>query len=111
MTGVFNRRLAGACSWWSNNCQRGFVRGRQGLMNILDMDTYARIAHMLADPKLAIPLMICFFNFAAAFPSIAHAWLFLCLEYAGFPDYIITFSGRYTKIIRDISMWMGQFFL
>jgi len=89
VAGVVNNRFAGALFNWSDAAQRGFVRGRQGLMNIVDIDTYARIVTMLSAAN-CIPLLV-LFDFATAFPSVAHKWLQLCLEYAGFPEHMRNF--------------------
>ena len=70
--------------------QRGFVPGRQLIENIVDLDTEGRIYGMKAASSFAggsgcCPILA-FWDFAAAFPSVAHAWLFLVLEARGVPD-------------------------
>ena len=63
--------------------QRGFVPGRQLTSNVLDLDAYAHI-HALSSDSNKLPLLV-FFDFAAAFPSISHTWLFLILRALNFP--------------------------
>ena len=76
---------------YAHPAQRGFVAGRQGLQNVVDIDTRARIADILAGtPSYLFPLLL-LFDFAAAFPSVAHRWLYLCLLYARVPPHVINF--------------------
>jgi len=89
-TSIINRRLSIAAAEWAHKAQRGFVVGRQGLQNIVDIDTKARIADMVANISKSLPLLV-LFDFAAAFPSVAHAWLFLCLQAARLPQLIINY--------------------
>ena len=80
---------------WSNQSQRGFVKGRQGLDNVVDVDTNARILELLAS-KLDVPAIV-LYDYAAAFPSVAHAYLFLCLSAAALaPGLIAFFTALYT---------------
>ena len=67
--------------------QRGFVAKRQLLQNVLELDTYAHI-HAMSSSPLHMPLLV-FFDFAAAFPSVSHQWLFLTLTALQFPTGII----------------------
>ena len=56
----------------------------------MDLDTCARICGMAALAPIAKGKLICpllaFFDFAAAFPSVAHEWLFAVLAARGCPD-------------------------
>jgi len=115
VAGVTNDKLAGVVAKWSNKAQRGFVRGRQGLQIIVEVDTYARLADMLSQPGL-LALMI-FFDFAAAFPSIAHAWLFLAMRYMGCPAKVLNFVKalyhdnkgfiHINRVIRDFCLFLS----
>ena len=76
--------------------QRGFVSGRQLSQNTVDLDFHGRKhaleyfgksnlkeTDMLRVPTKGIAEMIpllLLFDYAAAFPSVAHAWLFLVLD-------------------------------
>ncbi len=58
--------------------QGGFVPGRQFLQNLLDIDTQARLDSM---PKNGGQLAhMIFFDFAAAFPSISHEWMWVVIK-------------------------------
>lgn len=78
----------GAC--W---IQRGFIPARQLVDNVVDVDSAARLYSMLAtqedlsdkDPVEDLPAMA-FFDFQAAFPSLAHKWLFQIIGRYGFPE-------------------------
>ena len=83
ITSVVNNRLAGVCTL-ANASQRGFVRGRQGFLNITDVDTCARILDMLHSAGLLWPIIV-LFDFAAAFPSISHTYLHKSLKFVNIP--------------------------
>ena len=55
--------------------QRGFVRDRHMVWNICDIDAHSLAARILATFPAAI-----FWDFKNAFPSIAHAFLWLTLS-------------------------------
>lgn len=60
--------------------QRGFLRGRTMLLNILDVDESMRILAASGDDPVAI-----LFDFAAAFPSLSHAYLHGLLDELALP--------------------------
>jgi hypothetical protein len=60
--------------------QRGFLPGRSMLQNVVEVDTEMRAASLSEKDPAAI-----FFDFAAAFPSLAHDFLHDTLEYLGLP--------------------------
>ena len=78
--------------------QNGFVKGRQLLQNVVDLDALARILSMNASMfnsgadlnKLKVAILA-FFDFAAAFPSVAHQWLFIALEASGAPSWFYNY--------------------
>ena len=67
-----------------HECQRGFVHGRQLVRNVVDLDTHARIFSMSAT-KEHLPALA-FWDFAAAFPSVIHEFLFLAIAFFGLPE-------------------------
>jgi hypothetical protein len=89
----------------THKSQNGFVHKRFFLRNVLDLDSAARLFSMRflsqetdleKSPEL-IPLLA-FYDFAAAFPSVAHAWIFLVLEARKFPDWFVnSMRGIYHK--------------
>ncbi len=79
--------------------QNGFVKGRQLLQNVVDLDTCARIYGMLTTDKIKTQseadalwlAILVFFDFCAAFPSVAHLWIFIVLESSGAPQWFVNF--------------------
>ena len=65
--------------------QRGFIPGRQMLMNIVAVDTAAQIIS-LKSKRGAIVLL----DFKAAFPSMNHLFIWDTLKAAGIPDAFIS---------------------
>ena len=65
---------------------RGFVNGRMLVDNLIDMDTEARAAVLNSANSAAI----FFFDYAAAFSSIAREYLWLVLGLIGLPVRIIS---------------------
>ena len=63
--------------------QRGFVPGRQLLANVVDLDAFGR-AHGMSS-AVGDPAVLAFWDFAAAFPSLAHRWLMLVAAASGLP--------------------------
>ena len=61
--------------------QRGFLPGRSLLCNVLDVDRDMRLASAGSRSPGAV-----FFEFAAAFPSIAHDVMAAVLEHIGLPQ-------------------------
>ena len=65
---------------WISGAQRGFLRGRSMIANIMDVDFVARIASFMHSmPALAS------FDFKAAFPSVSHEYMWAMLELIGVP--------------------------
>ena len=63
--------------------QRGFVAKRQLLENVVDLDVFSHAFALAAHPS-QVPVLV-LFDFAAAFPSVAHSYLFLTLTAMHFP--------------------------
>jgi hypothetical protein len=101
-----NKIIAGVLNWIVHpvvratacSIQRGFIQGRQLVQNVLDLDFSARRDSLLfsaqknhklgffADLSISkvgvlntLPVLL-LFDFAAAFPSVKHAWMFYLLE-------------------------------
>ena len=72
-----------------------FVKHRQGLDNVVDIDTRSRIVDMVGRVEGSIGLLA-LYDFLTAFPSVSHCWLFLALEAAAFPREIVFCSECYT---------------
>ena len=105
-TAVVNDATSAVVADGAHETQNGFKKGRQLLQNVVDLDSFARIFGMFAaafnitncDPcKLKIAILA-FFDFAAAFPSVAHEWIFICLDAANAPDWLINYiRGLYSR--------------
>ena len=70
---------------WAIAAQRGFIRGRQMLQNVIDIETHAIVDARLPTRSAAL----IFFDFAAAFPSVARAFIWIALEAIGIPKKVI----------------------
>jgi len=73
--------LEEAISKWAFWMQRGFIQGRCMLKNVIDIET--RSAKLAFNPD-SFPCLI-FFDFAAAFPSISRAFIWLVFDFIGLP--------------------------
>jgi exonuclease III len=69
--------------------QRGFLPGRSMLQNVVEIDGEMRAASLQAERPAAV-----FFDFAAAFPSLAHDFLFDVLEHLRLPRHFRSFVSN-----------------
>ena len=63
-----------------SSAQRGFLPGRSMLQNVVEVDCEMRAASLQSDRAAAV-----FFDFAAAFPSLAHDYMLDVLRLLGLP--------------------------
>ena len=70
---------------WAFRVQRGFIRGRCMLQNVIDVETKSLIFARNKGNSSAL----LFFDFAAAFPSIARAFIWIALIAIGFPRNVV----------------------
>ena len=107
---ALGRPLAEALSTWACADQRGFVEGRMLVDNIIEIDTYSRIAALTMEGSRAStnrPAMS-FFDFAAAFPSVAWKFIWLCMKYIGLPKpYMKAFRKVYANNVHFLR-FMGK---
>jgi len=80
--------------------QQGFLKGRQMLGNVIDIDFHSmRVS--LTKPSGAVV----FFDFKAAFPSVSHRFLRQSLHSIGLPDHALAFiDSLYSHNNCDISL-------
>jgi hypothetical protein len=113
ISNVDNRILANAArlAWepvlerWVSEVQRGFLKGRSMLHNLLDVD-WAAMTISLKHAKGALIL----FDFKAAFPSVSHPFLHQCLSFLGLPSSALNFiRALYHENICNIRL-KGQDF-
>ena len=69
---------------WVSKVQRGFLKGRSMLANIIDIDE-ASMTVSLTERYGGLIL----FDFKAAVPSLNHDYLINCLERLGIPDFVL----------------------
>jgi len=69
----------------SNN-QQGFLKGRQMLNNVIDIDYNAMKVSLISDHGAIV-----LFDFKAAFPSMSHQFLRNSLRALGLPDHTLSF--------------------
>ena len=78
------KKISAKIEPWVSSNQRGFIKGRSMLQNIIEIDEAAmRIS--LRHPHGALVL----FDFEAAFPSLAHSYLWEALNALGLPGPLI----------------------
>ena len=89
VTSVTNRKVRKVLAKRACSVQRGFVPGRQLLNNVIDMDAAGRAYGIPA--KSVAPGLPCIalFDFAAAFPSIAHVWIWAAIGALGLPGGLV----------------------
>ena len=71
---------------WVSKHQRGFFGGRSMLENVVDVDECMAQTALRGGRGAAI-----FFDFAAAFPSLGHAYLMNVLRHLGLPPWLLRY--------------------
>ena len=103
VSSVGNFSLSAPIALGSCRLQRGFIRGRQLIHNVLDLDTDGRCLAMQED-RHAKSVFV-FWDFAAAFPSLAHGWIHLILSASESPDGLLeAIKGIYFFNFAKISL-------
>lgn len=85
VAGLFNWQATPLVKRLAAPIQRGFVRGRQFMENLIEIDGEARAISALAVTS-GIPSFLVSFDFRQAFPSMLHPWLMLTLEVYQLPQ-------------------------
>ena len=82
--------------------QRGFVHGRNFVLNILELDVFSRVFTNSSRSSLP-PAILVFFDLLVAFPTLAIAWLFQVLEATGAPlGFCIYVESMYIDLLHVI---------
>ena len=81
IAGERNFAIAKNIKKYAVSLQNGFIAGRNFLCNVVGIDAFARFASYPCNFAL-LPLIV-LFDLKAAFPSVAHQWLFKSLAAAG----------------------------
>ena len=85
IAGAYRGRLEPIMEPWISLMQRGFLKGRSMIANIVDIDFEAmRISLNCAEGALVL------FDFRAAFPSVSHAYLRASLTHIGLPATVLS---------------------
>ena len=116
MAATVNRQLVGPIARNAHHAQEGFIKGRQGLNNVTTLDAASRVADLKAeaksDPKLVWMPFLILLDYAAAFPSIAHLFIFTVLEAVGGSPQLMRFLHALYANNRCFANFDGkQFFL
>lgn len=84
MAGTVNRQLVEPIARNAHRSQEGFIKRRQELHNVTTLDAASRVADLKAAaknyPKLSLVPFLILLDYAAAFPSIAHGFIFAVLR-------------------------------
>ena len=108
---VTNRSITPTIATNSDKSQNGFVIGRQGIDNVIALDTQARIQdHIAGNNKNLttenIPIMP-LYDFCAAFPSVAHEFIFIILTALKIPQGLYLFLKSIYENIRCVGCFDG----
>ena len=95
LAGAVNKVMTPKISEHADDHQEGFIKGRQGVNNLVTVDCHARVLGAIAaDNQVTqtahLPLLL-LFDFAVAFPSLAHAFIFIILEALEVPRGMLLF--------------------
>ena len=92
-------------TWLISFMQRGFLKGRQILDNVLDID---HASHTLSIISQQAALLL--FDFRAAFPSVSHDVLWILLKIAGLPAPFVRLIRSLYKDCRHLMRVHGKRF-
>ena len=98
--------------WYTMGCihpSQRFISSRQMTDNIFEIETTS-LAHVACAPQESSILLT---DFAAAYPSVNHSWIFSVLENTGWPGFLCRFLRRiYSDSIMHVEFGgaaRGQF--
>ena len=105
VSGTIANKLTPATLAITPDIQRGFCRGRQLAMNVVDLDAYTRVFNTLhgweqhcGDVKDLPGTAL--YDFCNAFPTLLHEWLFYVLKAIRCPkSYRNVIQAMYTRIM------------
>ena len=72
--------------------------------NIFEIETTA-LAHVACAPQDSGVLLT---DFAAAYPSVNHSWIFSVLENTGLPDFLCRFLRSFVRTALHTWNWLEQ---
>ena len=101
IAGVANHTWKSMLADQLGQAQRGFLSGRYPSLNILDLDAWCR---KLSFPGASeLPLLV-LFDFAAAFPSISHRFLFTVLRWLKVPAGLMRLLEAFYTEVRGLGL-------
>ena len=108
---VANRSITPTIAANADNSQNGFVIRRQGIDNVAVLDAQSRIQDHIAgaNPALTtenLPIMP-LYDFCAAFPSVAHEFIFIVLTALKIPQGLFLFLKSLYENIRCVGCFDG----
>jgi hypothetical protein len=107
LAALLNDKLSTLAAATVHSQQRGFVRGRSLVDNIMEIEAMAIHVHKYYREASGIAL----FDFTAAFPSLSHKWLFAVLRAMGIPNNILAVLAQlYTGCVMNIVFGVVQGF-
>ena len=116
MAATVNQQIMDPIARRAHPSQEGFTKGRQGHNNVAILDAASRIADLKSAAKekpdlLQMPFLL-LLDYAAAFPSIAHGFIFVVLEAVGASVQLLRFLRALYSSNRCFASFDGeQFFL
>ena len=95
VAGAVNYTISPTIAKAADTSQNGFTKGRQGVDNVVTLDAQARIQDHIAGAKDHLPIsqipIMPLYDFAAAFPSIAHEFMFVVFAALRLPIGLLLF--------------------
>jgi hypothetical protein len=92
---VTNRSITPIIATNSDKSRNGFVIGRQGIDNVIALDTQARIQDHIAGNNKNLTTenlpILPLYDFCTAFPSVAHEFIFIVLTALNVPQGLFLF--------------------
>jgi hypothetical protein len=86
---ICNYKISAPTAAWAHSAQTCFAKVYNFLNHVVEVDTYARITDLVASNSL--PLLV-LWDFATAFPSVAHAFVLIVLTAACVSEALINLS-------------------
>jgi endonuclease/exonuclease/phosphatase family metal-dependent hydrolase len=105
---ALNRSLAAVAACTVIGQQRGFIKGRCLIDNVIEVDDFLIRAAKYYNDKHGLALL----DFKAAFPSLSQHWIFHVLEFMNLPEFITTalkrlYSNCYAAILFNGEVYDG----
>ena len=109
---ALNAVVAPALPSWARPEQNGFIMERIILQNVVDVESSALEAALRAcmqsGPDLLLNPAAIFFDFGAAFPSLAQLFLWLLLGFIGFPEFVVSALKELYRENKHFWRFRGQ---